>query len=421
MSAVAQSDSVLVAVLRFNEDRKARLVRLKLKRMARNPFAFFRGANHLFADGWNETRPPDVGPEVLICGDLHLENFGAYRDEGGEFLYDINDFDDALVAPCSLDLVRCSASILLAAELWRLTPLQASGMVLTFLDEYRANLKRSLERQAVNPEAPRLARGPVWDLLGKFAQASQAELLDQHTRRLRDGTRRIVRSKNRHPGLTDERAEAIRTAVDAYGDSVGRPEFYKALDVTGRVAGIGSLGLRRYMVLVAGGGSPETNRLLDLKECRPSALRGCATVPWPFPDGSDAARVVRAQKTLQARPAAGLDVLKVGDEMFRVREMIPEENRTSLDRFNTKPGKLRAAVEEAGKLTGLSHSRGAEAVGGRDAADALAGWAAGPALDAVFSSAARAAETCRRAHRKFRAERRSPGSIAAPLRQRFCR
>jgi uncharacterized protein (DUF2252 family) len=30
---------------------------------------------------------------VLICGDLHLENYGAYRTDEGYFLYDINDYD----------------------------------------------------------------------------------------------------------------------------------------------------------------------------------------------------------------------------------------------------------------------------------------------------------------------------------------
>ena len=84
--------------------------------------------------------PPTPGRSIAICGDLHLENFGAYRTDDGELLYDINDFDEAIVGPCSLDLVRCATSILLAAELWRLTPLQASGMVLTYLDNYRATI-----------------------------------------------------------------------------------------------------------------------------------------------------------------------------------------------------------------------------------------------------------------------------------------
>ena len=111
---------------------------------------------------------------------------------------------------------------------------------------------------------------------------------------------RILRSKNRHPAIKPERAEAIRTAVEAYGTHTGRADFFKTLDVTGRIAGIGSMGVARYTVLVGGGGSAHTNRLFDIKECRPSALLSCTPHSWPYPSDSEAARVVRAQRTLQA-------------------------------------------------------------------------------------------------------------------------
>ena len=174
-------------------------MRLKLKRMASDPFAFFRGSDHLFADAWPDLRPPDAGPEIPICGDLHLENFGAYRDDDGELLYDINDFDEAVVAPCSLDLIRCATSILLAAELWRLTPLEASGMVLTFLDKYRSTVTGAESTMRSTPAPRRLARGPIWEILGKCALADQGELLDQNTKEAKDGTRRIIRSRNEPP------------------------------------------------------------------------------------------------------------------------------------------------------------------------------------------------------------------------------
>jgi uncharacterized protein (DUF2252 family) len=385
--------------------------------MARDPFAFFRGSNHLYAEAWRDLQPPDVGPAFPICGDLHLENFGAFHDDKGDFLYDINDFDEALFAPCSLDLVRCATSILLAAELWRLTPLQASGMVLEFLENYRSTVAGSDSRQDVDARVPRLARGPIWDLLGKVALATQAELLDRNTERRKLGTRRITRNKY-HPTLQPERFDAIRAAVETYGKDSRRPEFFKTLDVTGRIAGVGSLGQARYLALVAGGGTAQTNRLFDIKECLPSSLRPVEARPWPFPDGSEAARVVRAQRLLQASPIAGLDVLEMEERSFRVREMIPAENRSSLDRFNKKPAKLRAATEEAGQLTALSHLRGANAVPGTNAIEDLTRWAAGAALDSVLAAAVRFAERTRVAHRLFRAELRSRQSPSAKLRTR---
>jgi uncharacterized protein (DUF2252 family) len=415
--ATSTSDSVLVRVLRYNEDRKARYVRLKLKRMAADPFSFFRGADHLYADAWENLHPPDVGPEIPICGDLHLENFGAYRDDTGEYRYDINDFDEAVVAPCSLDVVRCATSIYLAAELWHLTPLQASGMVLVFLDRYYTTVTAPVSLRAQDSDAFRIARGPIWDLLGKTAMGEQAELLDRHTERHRNGTRRIVRSKTRHPEIKGARAEEVMAAVRAYGKDRGRADYFEPLDVTGSIAGIGSLGLERYTVLVTGGGSAETNCLLDLKEVRPSALRACSSRPWPYPDPSDAARVVRAEQILLARPQAGLDVLPVDDKPFRVREMIPVENRSSIDRFQNKAAKLKLAIEAAGQLTGRSHRRGAAALPDGDASEALSRWATGSALDSVLAAAARYAEATRLDHRQFRAELRAPDALPGEFRR----
>jgi uncharacterized protein (DUF2252 family) len=415
--------SLLATILAFDDGRKPRLVRLKLKRMALDPFAFFRGTDHLYADQWPDLKPPDPGPDVILCGDLHLENFGAYSDDAGELLYDINDFDEALVGPCSIDLVRCATSILLASELWRLTPLQASGMVLGYLDKYRATVSGTKAEGTIDPRVPRLARGPIWDILGRRALANRTEFLDQNTERQKSG-RRIVRDKNTHPTLEPELADTIRAAVELYGSNKNRPDFFKTIDVTGRVAGIGSLGLARYLVLVNGEGTSKTNRLFDLKECRPSALLRHASRPWPFSDPNEAARVVRAERTLQARPTAGLDVVMVGDTPYRIREMIPSENRSSLAGFNKKPNRLRVAIEEAGLLTALAHLRGAAALpDAQGTGDALTRWVAGPALDSVLAAAARFAERTRRAYRQFRTELRSPAASAVPdsLRKRYCR
>jgi hypothetical protein len=124
---------------------------------------------------------------------------------------------------------------------------------------------------------------------------------------------------------------------------------------------------------------------------------------------------------LQARPTAGLDVLEVAGTPFRLREMIPEENRTSLDRFQKKPARLRLAIQEAGRLTALAQRRGAGALPGGSAVEGLAGWAAGPALDSVLAAAARFAERTRVAHRMFRQDLRDPEALPRPLRRRLRR
>ena len=111
-------------------------------------------------------------------------------------------------------------------------------------------------------------------------------------------------------------------------------------------------------------------------------------------------------------------MIPLGDTEFRIREMIPEENRSNLDRFQRKPKKLYEAIVVAGRLTGLAHLRGAKNVEGRDETAALTKWANGPALDSVLAAASRYAERTRLAFKQFRTERRVPDALPESLRGR---
>ena len=98
-------------------------------------------------------------------------------------------------------------------------------------------------------------------------------------------------------------------------------------------------------------------------------------------------------------------MIRIEGEEFRLRELIPDENRARLDRFRRKPSKLRRAVEIAGRVTAWSQLRGARLDGGTDRTDDLARWAASPALDAVLASAVRFAERTREDYKAFRKAR----------------
>ncbi len=394
--------SSVEAIVRRDEGRNPELLRRKYRRMGADLFAFFRGTDHLFASAWAELGPVDPGPRILICGDLHLENFGAYRAGDGSFVFDINDFDEATVAPGSVDLARCSTSILLAAQVWGLSPIQAMRTVLGFLDSYRATIAEAADGDHAGRSAQFAEFGPVGDLLGECALSTQDELLDRLTRVDRSGARSIRKSEGKLPALGKARAATVAESVESYGRGKGPAAAYKVLDVSGRIAGIGSLGVRRYVALVAGDGSPGGCRLLDIKEAAPSAIQEsiCAGGPRPGERADDARRVVDAQRRLQARPAAGLDAIALDGREYRLRELIPDENRARLDRFRRKPSKLRRAVEVAGKITAWSQLRGAR-LDEVDRAGDLIRWAASPALDAVLASAIRFADRSRGDYKAF--------------------
>lgn len=393
MSVATSLPSSVAAIVAFNADRKPKGRRLKYQRMDEDPFAFFRGTDHLYALAWPDLRPYDVGPDILVSGDLHLENFGAYR-VGGEDHFDINDFDEAVIGPCTLDLVRCATSILLALEQWGLTPLQTTGTVLAFLKEYRDAVELGAKQGLSGEES--LDDGSLAKVLGATPPMTELELLDQVTRKTKTGQRRIRRDPEKRPTVGDRRAGLIKEAVEGFR----RADEFRVVDVTGRLAGIGSLGLRRYTVLIYGDGPPDGHRLLDLKEARPTSLASCTNHPQPDVGGNEALRIVSAQCRLQARPPTLLDAVAIDGAWYRLRETVPDENRASLSSLARKPRKLYEAVRGAGGVLGRAQVRGCR-IPARDRSGDLVSWAQGPALDAVMASAARFAEQIRREYDEF--------------------
>jgi hypothetical protein len=105
----------------------------KHERMASDAFSFLRGTFYR----WSETFPqilPGLAatPQVAGIGDLHVENFGTWRDSEGRLAWGINDFDEATWLPFANDLVRLSTSALLAADAASLeiTPRKACTAIL---------------------------------------------------------------------------------------------------------------------------------------------------------------------------------------------------------------------------------------------------------------------------------------------------
>ncbi len=400
------ADSTLVSQLvAFNAGRDADLVQLKYARMSESAFAFFRGTDHLFVAGWPTFQPDDVGPPVLLCGDLHLENFGAMRGNDGVFRFEINDFDEAAIGPCSFDLVRCAASVLLAAEEWQLSAIPATRVLWAFLASYRQAMAETTSSHHAGEIAISGAEGIVKKLLGPVALSSQAELLAKRTK-IKDGKRRIDHDE-KHPAIDDDLRAAVKQAVQDFGAAQHTVDYYHALDVSGRLAGIGSLGLARFMVLVAGSG-PDDNRLLDVKLAQPSALCQLPSARRPDFGSHEAERVVRAQIAMQANPPHPLAALPIGQQWYRLRELIPEENRAGLDRLANKPEKLLSAVELAGRITAWSHWRGATTVAADTAA--LSAWTAGPRLEGVVSAAIRCAAQTKQDYDEFRVAYDAKGS-----------
>src|SRR4051812_39530412 len=89
----------------------------KHRKMGEDPFRFLRATYWR----WAETiyaACPDLADaeEVLGVGDIHLKNFGTWRDLDGRLVWGINDYDEAAEMPYLLDLVRLAVSARLASR-----------------------------------------------------------------------------------------------------------------------------------------------------------------------------------------------------------------------------------------------------------------------------------------------------------------
>jgi uncharacterized protein (DUF2252 family) len=80
-------------------------------------FKFLRATYYRWVQQWPELCSDLIdAPSIISVGDLHLENFGTWRDIEGRLSWGINDFDEAFTLPYTSDLVRLATSAILAHE-----------------------------------------------------------------------------------------------------------------------------------------------------------------------------------------------------------------------------------------------------------------------------------------------------------------
>jgi hypothetical protein len=152
-------------------------------------------------------------PQLLSVGDMHLENFGTWRDADGRFVWGVNDFDEAAVMPYPLDLIRLAASIRLAPDL--AVGNRAAAQAL--LEGYRDGLAR--------PQPALLDEGETW--LRPYADQGPGKFWDE----VADYPKAVPPSK------------VVKALTRSLPKGAANIRFCK------RVAGGGSLGRPRYVAI----------------------------------------------------------------------------------------------------------------------------------------------------------------------------
>jgi uncharacterized protein (DUF2252 family) len=349
---------------RFNAGREPERLALKYRAMCKSPFAFFRGTAHLFWEDVAARRPAlPLGPLVWASGDLHFENFGSFQGDNGLSYFDLNDFDEAALAPATWEVARFVASAYVAAPSLDLTRTETNDLVKSFLDAYQTALAdgkaRWIERAT--------ASGMVRTLLRRVSKQTRAMLLNSRTT-VKKGKRRI-RIDGRHAlPITDSQRTNVTRRLDNFAKSQPDPDFFRVLDVARRVAGLGSLGLERYIVLVRG--DRDGNAVLDAKEAAPSILARFEKLRQPAWK-SEADRVVAIQRRVQAIAPALLHAKKIGRGGYVLRELQPSSDRLSLDDARGDHRHLHSAAKAMGHVAAWGQLRSSGRQGSATADDLI--------------------------------------------------
>lgn len=183
-------DNLIERIQLFNESRLSEMVKLKYEFMAENMFRFYRGTCHLFYEELAADSAFPPSPPAWISGDLHLENFGTYKGNNRLVYFDMNDFDEAILAPAAWEVARTVTSILVAFKSLRIEEEKAVRMAKLFLKSYANTLSNGKARYI---EA-KTAKGIVCDFLRAVAARKNKDIL----------TRRTIRKKDKLMMLLDD-------------------------------------------------------------------------------------------------------------------------------------------------------------------------------------------------------------------------
>lgn len=348
----------------FNGGRDPERLQRKYAAMRASPFTFLRGTCHLFYARMARGGVHKSAPPVWVCGDLHLENFGSYKGDNRLVYFDINDFDESALAPASWDLVRFLASVQVGAATLKVGGAKAQRLCETFIEAYADALALGKAYWVERDTATGLVRDLLDNLRGRERAAFIAERthLDGKNHRLNTDGKKALKA-------TRDQRRRVVAFMREFAKTQPEPSFFEVLDVARRIAGTGSLGVERYVILVRGKGSPERHYLLDLKASSATSLAPRLKLVQPK-FASHAARVVAVQRRMQAVPMDFLHAVRFGENPGVLRGLQPSEDRVELARAGGDMQVLGPLLAAMGRAVGWAQLRSA-GQGGSASVDAL--------------------------------------------------
>jgi uncharacterized protein (DUF2252 family) len=358
-------------VLEADKGRLTELLPLRHGRMVMSPFTFYRGAALNMAMDLAST--PNTGVRVQCCGDAHLGNFRGFATPERNVILAINDLDETLPAPWEWDVKRLAASIVIACRDNGMSESTAKEVVLKCVKSYREHMTElsqmgSLDLWYLAQEWEAIVAG-IMDpairrrALRRLAKASETSIAEDVFPKLTkmSGGRPVIKEQRptifhmewQRPGEISRR---VLKTLSIYLESLTPAtrvllDHYRIKDLAIKVVGVGSVGTRCWIVLLAdGAGDP---LFLQVKEARASVLEAYAGKSVYANHGQ---RVVNGHRLMQ--PASdiflGWTEGAHGHEYY-VRQLRDVKIKLAIEKLNKD--EMAIFADCCGQSLAISHAR----------------------------------------------------------------
>lgn len=307
---------------RQSATRVRELVPIRYGRMAESPFRFYRGAAAIMAGDLADA--PDSGIRVQLCGDAHLLNFRLLGSPERNLLFDINDFDETLPGPWEWDVKRLATSLVIAGRENGFGDRERAEIVRSAVRAYREQMRTfagmgNLDvwyARVDEAQLHALAEGALHTRGRKSVSEALHKARGRDSRQAFEKLTEVVGGRRRFAAVPqlitpisqlvpDQERDAldgqIRTLVERYGRSLQTDRRhllsqYAVVDMARKVVGVGSVGMRCWVVLLLGRDGQDP-LILQAKEADESVLAAHAGASAFATQGE---RVVAGQRVMQA-------------------------------------------------------------------------------------------------------------------------
>ncbi len=334
----------------FNSNRDPKKVLLKYATMKLDAFRFFRGTCHLFYEDLYKKNALPKSPNVWMCGDLHIENFGSFKGSDRLVYFDLNDFDEAILSPAAWEVSRLLCSVVVAARTAAYSKVHIQKLTTALLKGYAFRLQQG---KGMTVETA-TGNGLIKTLLEKVETRKESKLLKQRTSKAY-GYSRLQIDNLKSFAIHSSTKEEVLNAVKQLLKSKTSNRKWKALDAVYRVAGTGSIGIERYAVLVQ---DVITSKklILDVKEAMNSSLQDYTGIHQPkWKNNGD--RIIKIQTRMQFVCPSWLDTLCIKTKWFVIKEIQPVADGIEFISFKEEMDKQEKLLYTLGQLTASAQLR----------------------------------------------------------------